>query len=179
MNDETGLPGRSLMPKLSSAKSPATARVEHVVFTRANPRVAWKVFSDWKLWPSFSDIYRSIEWQGVPWETGSRLRIEIHKPLQATVDRVITVCMPPHCVAWINHVRGYTMEHWVRFDPYHGGGTRVSTWVEVTGAELQEKACKTPELIKGLMVNWFENFVDECDRVVDGAGTVDFTPPAD
>lgn len=179
MNDETRLPGRSLPPKPSARPPQGGAYVDHVVFTRANPRIAWRIFSDWTLWPNFSDVYQSIEWQGAPWEPGSRLRIEIRKPVQATLDRVITVCMPPHCAAWITHVRGYTMEHWVRFDPYHGGGTRVSTWLELMGPELKEDNGATPELVKNLMANWFQNFAAECDRVVQDAEEVDFTPTAD
>ena len=56
-------------------KRPEIVRVEYTVFTKADVGLTWKIFSDWKLWPSFSDVYGKggIEWRGAPWEPGSRL----------------------------------------------------------------------------------------------------------
>src|SRR5438034_9968375 len=122
-------PGRGLKADFYAANSKSEiARVDHIVFTKARCELAWRVFSNWKNWSSFSDIYDSeIEWKGTPWTPGSRLYFEIVRPVRAKVDRVITVCTPPRCVAWITHVHGYTMEQWLLFDPYVGGGTKVST----------------------------------------------------
>src|SRR6266540_4709159 len=53
------------------------ARIEHVVFTKADCVLAWRIFSDCERWPRFSDSYGKIEWQGVPWALGSRLQIEL------------------------------------------------------------------------------------------------------
>jgi hypothetical protein len=144
-------------------------RIEYMVFTQANCVMAWKIFSDWKLWPSFSDIYgNSMEWRGTPWAPGSRLLIDIVQPIAAKVDRVITVCTPPRCVAWINHVHGYTMEQWVLLDPYTGGGTKITTWIELTGAELWVDGRDVRVLVKGLLEQWFRNFCAECDRAAAG-----------
>src|SRR5262249_6670103 len=131
-------PDRGLMPDFCAANPRSEiVRVDHIVFTKAQCELAWKVFSNWKNWPSFSDIYSSeIQWKGAPWIPGSRMHFEILQPVRAKVDRVITVCTPPRCVAWINHVNGYTMEQWLLFDPYVGGGTKISTWIEMTGAEI-------------------------------------------
>lgn len=167
MNYETRPPRRGLLPELPPESNNHIARVEFAVFTKADCSVAWRIFSDLGLWPRFADHYGSIRWHGAPWTPGSRLHIEVRKPIDTTVDRVITVCMPPHHVAWINHVRGYTMEQWVSFDPYHGGGTRVSTWIEVMGAELSLQGGKDVKLIKTILAGWFENFVAECDRAAD------------
>ncbi len=146
------------------------ARVDYTVFTKADCGSAWKLFADWKRWPSFSNVYGrgGIQWQGDPWSPGSRLRIEIVIPEPTIVDRVITICTPPRCVAWINHVRGYTMEQWVLFDPYVGGGSKISTWIEFTGQDLCGDGRDARQIVKRLLEKWFDNFCEECDRVADG-----------
>jgi hypothetical protein len=142
------------------------ARIEHAVFTKAPCDMAWKLFSDWRRWPELSDIYGSpIEWKGSPWAPGSRMQFDIVRPVRARMDRVITICSPPRCVAWINHVYGYTMEQWVLFDQYAGGGTRISTWIELTGAELCPDGKHAGEVVKGVLEKWFSNFCARCDEV--------------
>lgn len=168
MNYEPRPPRRDLTLNLSSEFESQVERLEYIVFTQADCALAWKVYSDINLWPSFCDIYGEIEWQGTPWTPGSRLRTELRPPLGATAQRVITVCMPPRQVAWINHVRSSTMEQWVSFDPYPGGGTRVSTWIEVTGAELEADRSNFLKYLRKVVATWFENFALECDRVAKG-----------
>ena len=139
-------------------------RIESMVLTHANCTLAWKIFSDWHLWPKFSQVYGNpIEWHGPPWESGSRMIIDIVRPVPAKVDRVITVCTPPRCVAWINHVHGYTMEQWVVFDP-HASGAKVTTWIELTGPALCGEKHDMKKLMKTFIDEWFQNFSAECDR---------------
>ena len=142
---------------------PKIVRVEYTISTKADYAFAWRIFSDCSNWHRFSNAYRSIEWQGAPWVPGSRLQIEIVSPVVATQDRVITLCEPPRCVAWINHVLGYTMEQWVLFDPEAGGGTRVSTWIEITGADLEGRDVE--KLVTRFLADWFVSFCAECDRM--------------
>jgi hypothetical protein len=160
-------PNRGLTPDLCASNLRSDiARIDHTVFTKAHCNLAWKVFSNWKNWPAFSNIYGpEIEWKGQPWAPGSRLQFEIVQPVRAKVDRVITVCTPPRCVAWINHVHGYTMEQWLLFDPYVGGGTKVSTWIEMTGADLCGEGKDARLILKGMLEKWFANFCAECDRI--------------
>src|SRR5205807_6049453 len=153
-----------------SDKRPEIVRIEYTVFTAAELGLTWKLFSDWKSWSNFSDVYgkAGIVWRGAPWEPGSRLSIDLAYPVRMTVDRVITVCTRPRCVAWISHVRGFTMEQWVLFDPYHGKGTKVSTWIELMEVEFCIDGCEVREIVKSMLANWFENFCTECDRIADG-----------
>ena len=144
---------------------PEIVRVECNRYTKADCGMAWRIFSDISRWRRFSDAYRNIEWRGEPWAPGSRLRIDIVKPVEATQDRVITMCTPPRGVAWINHVLGYSMEQWVLFDPVDGG-TRVSTWLEITGSDFHGRDVR--ELVTRIMEDWFSNFCAECDQVAEG-----------
>ena len=142
---------------------PKIVRFEYSRTTNAECALAWRIFADCQRWHRFSDAYRSFVWHGSPWVPGSRLQIEIVKPVVATQDRVITLCEPPRCVAWINHVLGYTMEQWVLFDPDKEGGTRVSTWIEITGVGLEDNGVE--KVVSKFIANWFVNFCEECDRV--------------
>jgi hypothetical protein len=58
------------------------------------------------------------------------------------------------------------MEQWVLFDPVPGGGTRVSTWLEMTGADFNVPNAE--KLIQRVLEYWFLNFCAECDRVTEG-----------
>ena len=143
------------------------ARIEYSISTKADCNLAWRTFSDCSRWHRFSDAsYHSIEWRGAPWVPGSRLQIEIVRPVAAKQDRVITLCTPPRLVAWINHVLGYTMEQWVQFDPEAGGGTRVSTWIEVTGACLNSDGNNVEKVIRQFVEGWFKKFCAACDQMV-------------
>lgn len=77
---------------------------------------------------------------------------------------MITVGTPPRCVAWINHVFGYTLEQWVLFDPHPGGGTRVSTSIEIVGKALSVEGQDVREVIQDFVVCWYTKFAEECDR---------------
>jgi hypothetical protein len=124
------------------------------------------VFSDWQRWRQFSDIYKDIRWiKGQPWQTGSRMKIEIQRPLHTTVDHVIIACSPSEHVAWIDHTMGNTMEQWVLFEPYPEGGTRVYTWAEFTGLTNALDGRPMKELIGAFIRNWYEKFRQACDAL--------------
>jgi hypothetical protein len=151
---------------LQPASMADIVRIELAVFTRANCELAWQIFSDWERWQKASDHYRGLQWHGPPWIPGSRLQVEFLRPVRARVDRVITVCTPPRCVAWINHVLGYSMEQWVLFDPFAGSGTRVSTWLEFTGHELTINGLSMQETLESYLSQWYESYRTACDRAV-------------
>jgi hypothetical protein len=152
MNYEPRPPRSGPWPCLESELASRIARVEYAVFTKADPGLAWRVFSNVDLWPKFSDLYQSIRWQGQPWTPGSRLRVELREPIDAVADRVVTVCMPPHRVAWINHLRG---------------NTRVSTWIEIAGPGMTAQHGKEILVIEMAVRGWFDNFRAECDRAAE------------
>jgi hypothetical protein len=143
--------------------------VEYTAFTRADRALAWKLFSDFRFWPAFSDIYGAIGWsKGKPWARGSRLRIEIVRPVKAVVDHVITICTPTEQVAWIDHVLGNTMEQWVTFDTLPDGGTRVHTWAEITGSTRTIEGHDCSEFLRGFIRTWYDSFCAACDQLAEG-----------
>jgi len=143
--------------------------VEYTAFTKADRALVWKLFSDFRFWPAFSDIYGAIRWsKGKPWARGSRLRIEIVRPVKAVVDHVITICNPSQHVAWIDHVLGNTMEQWVTFDTLPDGGTRVHTWAEITGATRTVEGHDCNEFLRGFIRTWYDSFCAACDQLAEG-----------
>jgi len=143
--------------------------LEYTVFTRADRALAWKLFSDFRFWHAFSDIYGPITWtKGKPWTAGSRMRIEIVRPVRAVVDHVITMCSPGEQVAWIDHVLGNTMVQWVTFDTLSDGRTRVHTWAEVTGSTRVVAGVDCSDFLRGFIRSWYDRFCAACDQMAEG-----------
>jgi len=148
-------------------------RFEYSVTTKAPPQLAWQVFSDWTLWPQFSELYRDIRWtKGEPWQEGSRLSIKTATPIGVTLDHVITLCEPGEKVAWIDHAVGTTMEQWVFFEPV-SGGTRVRTWAEFTGLIPLVVGRKMKDVLLEFTRTWYTRYAAECDRVAAASATSD------
>ena len=83
------------MPEKIEAAMRRFERIEYSVITKAAPELAWQVFSDWELWPLFSEFYADIHWtKGEPWQEGSRLSIRTRSPIGVTLDHVIISCVP-------------------------------------------------------------------------------------
>lgn len=141
-------------------------RVEYAGVTRANPNLAWKLFSDFRRWRRFSDIYGEIRWvSGAPWSVGSRLRIDLVRPVRTTVDHVIIACSPGERVGWIDHAFSNTMEQWVAFQPRAEGGTLVETWAEMVGPAVTLGGRPVRKLLKTFIELWYSRFCRECDHV--------------
>ena len=107
-------------------------RFEYCVTTKASPERAWEIFSDWHRWNHFADVYGQLIWrEGRPWEPGSRLQIELLRPVNAMIEHVITTCVPAKKVGWIDHALGVAIGQWVTFEHRPSEGTRVHTWGDI------------------------------------------------
>lgn len=152
--------------KTNEIERPRIVRVEYTDVTQADRSLAWKVFSDFRRWRKFSNIYGDIRWlAGKPWRPGSRMRIDVLRPFKTSVDHVITISRPAECVAWIDHFLGNTMEQWVTFSPQPDGATCVHTWAEVTGLTPEVDGKQFAELLKSFIELWYSRFCKECNRI--------------
>lgn len=157
---------RSLSPKWGRAM--AMEGFDYSVITMATPELAWSIFSDWRLWPRFSELYTDIHWtKGEPWQPGSCLSITASGPIEVTIEHVITTCVPADQVAWIDRALGTTLEQWVLFKPQPGGGTRISTAAELTGMMPLIAGRRMKELLLEFTHTWYDRYKEECDRVAD------------
>lgn len=142
------------------------SRFEYSVVTKASPSLAWLVFSDWRRWNNFANVYGQLRWSdGEPWEPGSRLQIEILRPVNAIIDHVITTCVPGKKVGWIDHAIGVAMAQWVTFEERQEG-TLVRTWGEVIHSGIKIGGRTVEELLGSFTRTWYESFRLACNHLV-------------
>ena len=173
VSDETVL--LPVRPKAYPRPSPVTivsagnrSDFGYSVITKAPPEVAWGVFVDHTRWPAYSDMYGEIRWvEGEPWQVGSRMLIELLRPIRVHVHHRITACVPPLRAGWIDHALGTTIEQWVYFEPLPEGGTRVRTWAEFTGMARVIAGRPLRQVLLDFTAGWYERFRADCDRVAD------------
>lgn len=153
------------------------ARFEYSIVTKASPALAWLVFSDSHRWNTFANVYGDIRWRdGQPWEPGSRMQIEILRPVNAIIDHVITTCVPGKKVGWIDHAIGVAMAQWVTFEE-RPEGTVVRTWGEVIHSGISIGGRTVEELLASFTRTWYEAFRIACNQLVLPGGAVPSDSP--
>src|SRR5260370_30488365 len=101
-------------PKDGSARKQVMFRFQYCVTTKASRKLAWEVFSNWRRWNEFANIYGEVAWrEGKPWEAGSRLDIEGLEPVKTGVSHLITNCQPAHQMGWIYPPLAVVLPHCV------------------------------------------------------------------
>ncbi|HUN88395.1 MAG TPA: SRPBCC family protein [Terriglobales bacterium] len=141
-------------------------RFSYEVIVKASPKLAWEIFSDWRRWHTFSNVYGRLEWtKGQPWTVGSRLSIEVLRPVQTTIDHVITHCDPAERVGWIDHAMGVTVEQWVSFEPRNESGTIVRATGEIVGSEPQLARTSLLEFFQDFTRQWYEAYREVCNQL--------------
>jgi hypothetical protein len=145
-------------------------RFQYGVKTNASRQQAWEVFRDWRRWDRFADIYGAIRWcEGKAWEAGSRLQIEVLRPVRTVVNHVITSCEPAHRVGWIDHSLGVVLAQWVTFEELANEGTRVVTWGDIVHSGEKIAGRTVEQLVGSFTETWYENFRVKCDVVAEAA----------
>ena len=142
-------------------------RFSHEVLIRATPKLAWEVFSNWKRWHTFSNVYGRIEWvKGEPWQVGSRMSIEILQPVRTVIDHVITHCDPAEKVGWIDSALGVAIDQWVTFERKNGSGTLVRVTGEIVGSELDlANGISLDKFVSDFTRQWFEAYAEVCNQL--------------
>ena len=139
---------------------------QYTVKTQASPMQAWEIYSNWRLWPRFANIYGELAWiEGRPWEVGSRLSVELLKPVHTTIDHLIICCEPAKELGWIDRCQGMTMSQWVEFTPLMNGGTKIHTWGDMTSPDMRVGAKTAKELLASFLETWYENYRMACDEM--------------
>jgi hypothetical protein len=138
------------------------------VITKACPALAWEVFSDWRRWNNFANVYGELRWrEGHPWQPGSRMEIEVLRPVNVVIDHVITNCVPAQKVGWIDHALGVAMAQWVTFDDLGAKGTRVHTWGDIVHSGVTVAGRRVEQLMFSFTETWYENFRKACDHLAE------------
>lgn len=144
-------------------------RFQYSVITRAGADLAWQVFSNLRRWNSFANVYGRVEWrEGAPWRAGSRLEIEVVRPVHTTIDHVITSCVPARRLGWIDHAMGAALAQWLTFEPHKSGGTRVHTWGDLVHSNVTIDGRSVEQILISFTETWYENFRRACDQLAEG-----------
>jgi len=145
-------------------------RFSYEVMVKANPQLAWEVYSNWRRWHTFANVYGRLEWtHGEPWKVGSRLSIEIVQPMQVKLEHVITHCDPAEKVGWIDHAMGVAIDQWLVFEPRNGSGTMVRIAGEIVGAELVfHNGINLETFAANFTRSWFDAYRDVCNQLAIG-----------
>jgi len=147
-------------------------RFHYGVQTKAGREQAWAIFSDLRRWNRFANIYGAIRWsEGKAWEAGSRLEIEVLRPVRTVVNHVITSCNPAHRLGWIDHSLGVVLAQWVNFEELQNGETRVVTWGDIVHSGEMIAGRTVEHLVGSFTQTWYENFRATCDLIADAAMT--------
>ena len=142
-------------------------KFSYEVLVKASPKLAWEIFSNWRRWHTFSNVYGRLEWvKGEPWTIGSRLSIEILQPIHVTIDHVITHCDPGEKVGWIDHALGAAIDQWVVFESRNSSGTVVRITGEIVGANLVLADGLTLEqFVPEFTRQWYEAYREVCNQL--------------
>jgi hypothetical protein len=143
-------------------------RFQYSIVTNTSAHGAWEVFSDWNRWNSFASVYGEMRWrEGAPWSIGSRMEIEIVRPVKAVIDHLIICCAPGREIGWIDRALGITIGQWVEFEKQGPETTRVKTWGEVSpsGRVVGERPVEA--LVESFIATWYENFRRTCDHLAE------------
>lgn len=105
--------------------------------------------------------------EGRPWEPGSRLQIELLKPVNTVIDHVITSCEPGQRVGWIDHALGVVIAQWVTFKQEHGRETRVHVWGDIVHSGVKIAGRTVEHLVTAFTETWYENFRRTCDQLAE------------
>jgi hypothetical protein len=141
------------------------------VTTKASRKQTWEIFSNWRRWNEFANIYGELSWrEGRPWEAGSRLEIEVLRPVKTIVNHVITSCQPARKVGWIDHSLGVVLAQWVSFEEHAGKGTRVHTWGDIVHSGVTIAGRTAEQLVASFTETWYENFRTACNQFAEASG---------
>lgn len=146
-------------------------RFQYSITTKAWRPLAWEIYTNWRLWNTFANIYGELRWScGSPWNVGSRLQIEVCKPIRTIVDHEITSVEPRKRIGWTDRCRGIVIRQSVEFEDLPEGQTRVQTWGEFSRSKSIIAGRTVEGLITSFTETWYENFRSLCDQFA-GTGT--------
>jgi len=110
------------------------------------------------------NLFGEIRWvQGRPWEPGSRLRIEVVKPIRTSVDQVVQRFEVNESVSYLSHVLGITCETRVTFIPVSAQQTAINVGMQLVGTVTRALGFAIEPVIAKSTKGFFEELRKECE----------------
>ena len=108
---------------------------------------------------------RSVRWvSGIPWEVGSRLRMEPDNSYGTVVDQTLTDFEPHRFVGFISHFGGITMQSQVHFRALSDHQTEIETQVEFVGRVSRVAGLPIKSVIQQGTRHFYEDLKRECEQ---------------
>lgn len=138
---------------------------EFQVVIHAPLEKVFSVYTDTDRWQN-RNIFGEIRWvQGEPWTLGSRLSIEVLRPIRAVVDQVLTQFELNRRVAYISHVYGITCQTQVSFVP-GPAGTVVNVSMQLVGVLSKALGFAIEPVIEKSTRDFFDELRRVCEATI-------------
>jgi hypothetical protein len=148
-------------------------RFKYSVTTKAWRPLAWEIYTNWKLWNRFANVYGDLHWRGgKPWDIGSSLQIEVRMPVNTIVDHQITSIEPHKKIGWTDRARGIILRQMVEFVDMPDGKTQILTWGEFSRPTSLIAGRTVAALVTSFTETWYENFRLLCDQFAEATTQV-------
>ena len=133
------------------------------VSTRLSRNRVWKLFTDIKNWPKFSDLYSDLQWEGAPWAEGSALVGQLNYPIVVSGRYIIRKYDPPVLIRYLSQTRdaGFATERTITMEERQNG-TQIRVEAYIVGEP--DMPGGAPEFLRSLTSRWFEEFAHFCDK---------------
>ena len=143
---------------------------EFEVAVRAPVELTFSIYVDIERWKNRS-VFGDIRWvKGVPWEEGSRLRVETSKPFPSAVDQVVQRFVPNSSVGYLSHVLGITAETQVTFVRVSAMETQIRVRMQLLGKLSRALGFAVEPVILNTTKAFFQDLCQECESAATGAG---------
>ena len=125
-------------------------QIDYSVVAHCRPEHVWLVIQDIRRWPQFDrDAIESAEWvKGKPWESGSRFRINLLKPIKYTITPEIVETEKPILIHWKASGGGVKGEQWFIFKLLPNDDTELRTLQQYTGTTMVLLGTKAKSLLE-------------------------------
>jgi hypothetical protein len=142
-------------------------KLEYSTTAQCNTESVWQVFTDVSRWPEWSQMFSGASWiEGDPWQTGSKLLLEVAQP-PAKVKATVGESAAPNRAQWVGSVMGVTIKHDFQFTPQQDGSTLMQSNIDLSGpatffinGEMQKKGLE-------MFTQWFDAMKSQAEKIAE------------
>lgn len=137
-------------------------KVEHSVTAKCKPEHAWQKFQKIEEWPWWNRVIGQARWiDGQPWQTGSRMLLEIAYPKRMALKPAITENNAPRTIAW----KGDNTSMRFDFEPQSGGQTLLKAQAEFSGLKTVFGGGALRDAMQRMVTEWLDALKSEAEKI--------------
>lgn len=140
-------------------------RMESTTIANCRPDHVWDTFGDTTTWPQWNQVIGTADWDGAPWQSGSRLRLQIVNPVSLSLAPTVQSCEPPGWVHLTGSGMGTQAQLAFSFEPQENGTTLLRARSEVSGPATFLVSERMKSDIKRVFDLWMEALKAQSERL--------------